>query len=95
MVYQKKKKSYTIRFIPTNICSINAWEVASFHRTHFAEFQSSVYEFKQSVWEQWEQLGDLICPTFEGLKIISIGKGHSIKEILKASVLHGVEPFWF
>ena len=95
MVCQKQtnKKALPWSSYRTNDCSINAWEVASFHKDpHFTlNFRVLIDEFQQSVWGNYGAVRrSRFCPRTIGLKFFLLVKVSSAKVILKSSMLHGV-----
>ena len=88
-----KIKSLPWSSYPTNDCSINAWDVASFHKDppFTLNFRVLIYEFKQSVWgNSGAMRRPRFCPRTKGLKFFLLVKVSSAKVILKASMLRGV-----
>ena len=88
-----KIKSPAWSSYPTNDCSVNAWDVASFHKDppFTLNFRVLIYEFKQSVWGNSGAVRrPRFCPRTKGLKFFLLVKVSSAKVILKASMLHGV-----
>ena len=88
-----KQKSLPWSSYRTNDCSINAWEVASFHKDppFTLNFRVLIYEFKQSVWGNYGAVRrSRFCPRTIGLKFFLLVKVSSAKVILGSSMLHGV-----